>query len=67
VVTGVVNGKALVVAIVDEVVVLTATPFVVVVVAMGVSVTAADITALQSTGWYLGCVLWSMRPSRGRR
>jgi hypothetical protein len=37
------------------------------VVAVGVTISAADITALQSTDWYLGCVLWSMRPSKGRR
>jgi len=32
-----------------------------------VPVATADITALQSTCWYLGCVLWSMRPSKGKR
>jgi len=67
----VVRGKVVVTAIVDELIVLVA-PVVVAVavpigVTVGVPVTTADITALQSTGWYLGCVLWSMRPSKGRR
>lgn len=67
----VVKCGAMVAATVDELVVVDAVTVVAVVVVMvvprGAPVPAADITALQSTDWYLGCVLWSMRPSRGRR
>jgi len=57
----------LVVIAVTVAVVLCTIVVVVLVVAVGSSTTTADITALQSTDWYLGCVLWSMRPSKGRR
>jgi hypothetical protein len=64
----VVRGRLVVLAtIVDEIDVLVVAAVVVVVVAVGVPVTTADITALQSTDWYLGRVLWSIRPSRGKR
>jgi len=79
--TVVVADSVVVMAMVDEVAVLVVSEtvavlvvvavvvamVVAVVVAVGVPVTMADITALQSTDWYLGCVLWSIRPSRGRR
>jgi len=57
------------VVVMVAVVVVVVMVVVVVVVAAGVPVpvTTADMTALQSTDWYLGIVRWSMRPSRGRR